>query len=107
MFKSSANLQKPGNVATRGTTDPWEQYVRELGLNLARARQAAGLSQEKVAHAAGISTFTYRKLEKGESNPGTPANPRLRTLVSLAQALSVDARQLLPESDSIPSHLAP
>jgi hypothetical protein len=29
-----------------------------------------------VLFAAGITTFTYRILEKGISNPGTPANPR-------------------------------
>ena len=49
-----------------------------------------------MAAAAGISTFTYRKLEKGESNPGTPANPRLHTLVSLAEVLGVPLAGLLP-----------
>jgi len=29
-----------------------------------------------AAHAAGISTYTYQKFEKGESRPGTPMNPR-------------------------------
>lgn len=83
-------------MATRGTTDPWEVYARDLGLNLLRAREASELSQERLANAAGISTFTYRKLEKGESNPGTPANPRLRTLVALAEILGTDVTQLLP-----------
>ena len=54
------------------------------------------MSQERLANAAGISTFTYRKLEKGESNPGTPANPRLRTLVALAEILETDLTALLP-----------
>lgn len=80
----------------RGTTDPWEVYARDLGLNLLRAREASGMSQERLANAAGVSTFTYRKLEKGESNPGTPANPRLRTLVALAEILGIDLVQLLP-----------
>lgn len=84
------------SVANTTTDDPWAMYVRELGVNLARARQAADLSQERVAHAAGISTFTYRKLEKGESNPGTPANPRLRTLVALAEVLDIETTKLLP-----------
>lgn len=83
-------------MATRGTSDPWERYARELGINLNRAREASGLSQERVAHAAGISTFTYRKLEKGESNPGTSANPRLKTLVVLAEVLNVELTGLLP-----------
>lgn len=83
-------------MATRGTSDLWETYARELGINLARAREASGLSQERVAHAAGISTFTYRKLEKGESNPGTPANPRLKTLIALSEVLGVEIIDLLP-----------
>lgn len=77
-------------------TDSWTSYVRELGVALAKARARRGLSQERVAHAAGLSTFTYRKLEKGDSNPGTPANPRLRTLVALAEVLEVPLAALLP-----------
>lgn len=96
MRKASAVANQAGLVATGRATDPWERYARELGINLARAREASGLSQERVAHAAGISTFTYRKLEKGESNPGTPANPRLKTLVALAEVLDVDLLELLP-----------
>jgi transcriptional regulator with XRE-family HTH domain len=83
-------------MATGATTDPWERYARELGVNLNRARKAGGLSQERAAHAAGISTFTYRKLEKGESNPGTPANPRLKTLMALSEVLDIDLAELLP-----------
>lgn len=85
-------------MAKRATSDPWEAYARQLGINLGRAREASGLSQERLAHAAGISTFTYRKMEKGESNPGTPANPRLHTLISLAEVLDTDIKDLLPRS---------
>ena len=76
--------------------DSWTPYVRELGIALSRVRAERGLSQERVPHAAGLSTFTYRKLEKGDSNPGTPANPRLRTLVALAEVLEVPLSSLLP-----------
>lgn len=79
-------------------SNSWDDYAREVGINLQRARAAKGVSQERAAHAAGISTFTYRKLEKGESNPGTPANPRLRTLIALAEILNVDVRELLPSN---------
>lgn len=78
-----------------GRGDAWGGYVREVGLALQRARLDAGLSQERVAHAAGISSYTYRKLEHGESNPGTPANPRLRTLAALADVLDMDVRELM------------
>ncbi len=75
--------------------DARTRIARELGLNLQRLRAATGLSQEKVAQRAGISAFTYQKFEKGESKPGTPMNPRMFTLLALADALDVDIRTLL------------
>lgn len=83
-------------MPTQRHPDPWETYVRDLGHRLHRLRMEHGFSQERLASAADISTFTYRKLEKGESNPGTPANPRLRTLVALAEVLGVEVSDLLP-----------
>ena len=74
----------------------WESFARELGLNMLRARTALGLSQERVAHRAGISSYTYQKFEKGESRPGEPMNPRLVTLVALSQVLGVSVIDLLP-----------
>ena len=85
-------------MATGAPKDPWERYVRDLGLRLHRLRTERGLSQERLAVAADISAYTYRKIEKGESNPGTAANPRLRTLVALAEVLEVDLAELLPET---------
>lgn len=76
--------------------DPWTDFARELGARMLRARAAKKMSQEQVAHAAGLATFTYRKLEKGESNPGTAANPRLHTLVALADVLGVTLSDLIP-----------
>jgi transcriptional regulator with XRE-family HTH domain len=49
-----------------------------------------------VAQRAGISAFTYQKYEKGESRPGSPANPTLTVLVALSQALEVPVAKLLP-----------
>jgi transcriptional regulator, XRE family protein len=77
------------------TDEDWWRYARALGLRLQRARLAKGMSQEAVAHAAGISTFTYQKFEKGESKPGTPMNPRLRTLLALADVLEVGVGELV------------
>jgi len=78
---------------------PWMTYMGELGANLRTARLAAGLTQEDVAVRARISLFTYQKLEKGESNPGTPANPRLQTLLSLSAVLGVSIDTLVPDLD--------
>ena len=79
------------------TDEDWWRYARALGLRLQRARLAKGMSQEAVAHAAGISTFTYQKFEKGESKPGTPMNPRLRTLLALADVLEVGVGELVKD----------
>lgn len=78
------------------TEDPWASYARALGVRLHQERVRRGLTQERLAVAAGITAFTYRKLEKGESNPGTPANPRLRTLVALAEVMDIPIGDLLP-----------
>mgnify|MGYP000867675575 CR=1 FL=1 len=75
--------------------EQWWPIARQLDLRLQRARIAKGLSQESLAHAAGISTYTYQKFEKGESRPGTPMNPRLRTLIALATALDVRVEELV------------
>lgn len=77
------------------TDAAWWEFARGLGVKLQRARLAKGMSQEAVAHAAGISTFTYQKFEKGESKPGTPMNPRLRTLLALAETLDVRVGELV------------
>lgn len=84
-------------VAAKRVDISWQAYARELGVNLQRARLAKGLSQERVAHLAGIAGFTYQKFEKGESRPGTPMNPQLLTLVSLSQVLEVAIVDLLPD----------
>jgi len=93
-----------GEVPKPSSPDVWTEYASTLGVALSRARASRGLSQERVAHAAGLATFTYRKLEKGESNPGTPANPRLRTLVALSEVLEVPLVELLPPD---PTGVAP
>ena len=84
------------DVARIATPELLDDLARtSLGLRLQRARIAKGLSQESLAHAAGISTYTYQKFEKGESRPGTPMNPRLRTLIALAVALDMQVEELV------------
>lgn len=80
------------------STPDWDAYARDIGTNIQRHRVARGYSQDRVAYEANLSRYTYQKLEKGESRPGTPANPRLMTLLAIAQVLKVDLNDLLPES---------
>ena len=59
------------------------------------ARTSLGLRLQALAHAASISTYTYQKFEKSESRPGIPMNPRLRTLIALANALDMRVEELV------------
>ena len=72
-----------------------ESYSAMLAQRLRLLRAQADLSQESVAHRAGLSAYTYQKFEKGESKPGTPMNPRLYTLISLANVFEIDVADLL------------
>jgi transcriptional regulator with XRE-family HTH domain len=75
----------------------WDEFGREIGVRLQRARERKGLSQERTAHLAGIAGYTYQKFEKGESRPGTPLNPRLSTLLALCEVLDLRLEDLVPE----------
>jgi transcriptional regulator with XRE-family HTH domain len=75
----------------------WEEFGREIGVRLQRAREQRGLSQERTAHLAGIASYTYQKFEKGESRPGSPLNPRLSTLLALCRVLEVRLEELVPD----------
>lgn len=58
---------------------------------LKELREAAGLSQEKLARAADISFRTVQHIEKHHGDP------RLSTARRLAKALGVTVDELLPE----------
>ncbi|RWR16197.1 XRE family transcriptional regulator [Microbacterium enclense] len=81
---------------TPSSSDSWESFSLHLGSRIQRERVARGLSQERVAYQAGLSRYTYQKLEKGESRPGMPANPTVKTLLAIAQVLDLTLAELLP-----------
>jgi transcriptional regulator with XRE-family HTH domain len=74
----------------------WPEYVRDMGINMQKQRLEHGLSQERLAYAAGLSRFAYQQFEKGESKPHTPANPSLKNIMAIAQALGIELDDLLP-----------
>lgn len=76
--------------------EEWAEYAQRLATTLRRAREDTGLSQEQVAYRAGLTRYTYQKYEKGESRPGSPANPTLRTMLALSQVLDVTVASLIP-----------
>ena len=63
--------------------------MSEVGPKLRELREAAKLTQEDLAHEAGISTSTLSRIERGTYQP------RLDTLDKLAQALKVSVVELL------------
>ena len=66
---------------------------RTVGERIRRCREATGLTQEALARAAHIGRVTLVRLENGEQSP------RFKTLKAVAEALGVDAPDLLVEPD--------
>jgi len=83
-------------MAKHSYDSEWAVFTQELGCRIQRLRIEQGLSQERLAYSAGITRYTYQKLEKGESTPGSAANPTIRTIMALAQQLGVTLDELLP-----------
>jgi transcriptional regulator with XRE-family HTH domain len=67
-----------------------DEYAANMfGRNLCLARRRRGFSQEKLAAHTGLGRDTIYKIEMGQRSP------RLDTLLTLADALRVDAAELL------------
>jgi transcriptional regulator with XRE-family HTH domain len=66
-----------------------EYAANIFGRNLCLTRRRRGLSQEKLAERTGLCRDTIYKIEMGQRSP------RLDTLLTLADALRVDAAELL------------
>lgn len=80
------------------TTKEAEQF----GLTLRRLRDQHGLTQESLAHAAGITKNQVQLLEGGRASgrkgEAGPSNPRISTLMGLATAFGMSISALLAES---------
>jgi transcriptional regulator with XRE-family HTH domain len=74
-------------IATVGAVaaDPLDQ----LASNVRAAREALGLTQETVAHRAGLALSDVGRIERGQRDPG------VRVLVRLARGLDTTAAELL------------
>jgi transcriptional regulator with XRE-family HTH domain len=66
-----------------------DERLRGLALGRALQRARAGRSAADVAHAAGISVDTLRKIERGAI-----ATPAFFTVAALARVLRVDLAEL-------------
>ena len=64
--------------------------ARALGKRIRQAREAAGMTQQSLASAAGIGRVTLVRVEKGEQSP------RYETLIGLSKALGEPLGRLTP-----------
>jgi transcriptional regulator with XRE-family HTH domain len=65
-------------------------YARQFGEKVRALREARGLSQEALAHAAGLHRTHVSLIERGQRCA------RLETIVNLAVALGVQPAELMP-----------
>ncbi|MFB4196807.1 helix-turn-helix domain-containing protein [Streptomyces carpaticus] len=72
--------------------------TKELGYHVQNQRQLAGMTQEELAHAAGLSPSTVRKLEQGGS-------VRMETLHMLARALGTETSALMTPGSPEPKEV--
>ena len=63
---------------------------RAIGAEIRAARISADLTQEDVAHQAGLSVQTYASLERGYSSTGAGTNPTLDTLLRVLTTLGIE-----------------
>ena len=67
-----------------------EEYLRVLGVNLAKARKKKGVSQLALALDSGVARSYIADLERGKRNP------TLLTLRKVCKPLGIEPRSLLP-----------
>ncbi len=72
---------------------PSEQPQPAIGKAIRQVREKRGLTQEAVAHNAGITTATFGVIERGLSNP------TWATVKSIAAALEVSISELAKLSE--------
>lgn len=82
------------------TTPPLRpEEAARLAATLRTLRTERGLSQEELAHRAGMSRNQYQLLEKGLSNrtSAAPSNPHLSTVVAIAAALDTSVARVITD----------
>ena len=70
-----------------------KNILEQVGLNIILLREKQGLTQEKLAHLAGLHRAYIGQIERGEKNIG------IRNLGKIAKALNVSVKSLLSSSD--------
>ena len=91
-------------VPCRSLKAMWDQEKAvNLGATLRRLRLERGLSQESLAHQSGITKNQLQLIEaaraSGRRAEASYSNPRMATLIGLADALGVTASDILHGAD--------
>jgi transcriptional regulator with XRE-family HTH domain len=77
----------------------YKQIMQTFGRRLKQARELAGYkSAQQFAHILGIEPHTYRKYERGASEPNYD------TLTRICELLEVTPNHLLPLAASVRKH---
>lgn len=74
----------------------YEAFVIEVAAAIRVRRQAADLTLEDLAHEADMTVRHLHEIEKGR------ANPTLRSLFKISEALGIKVRDLLDEVERRP-----
>ena len=76
--------------------------ARAFGQVVRNARLRKGLSQERVAHDAGITVYTYGGIERGRSPRGGDVNPTFDTMLRIllvTTPIAFALREVMPGTD--------
>ncbi|PRQ11346.1 hypothetical protein C1Y63_06455 [Corynebacterium sp. 13CS0277] len=84
------------SVSDKGLDLHLDSYGLAFSARLRLLRSMRNLTQEELAHLAGVHRNQIVNLERNETRPGKPANPTFYTIYSLARALNVPVAVLLP-----------
>ena len=74
---------------------PSQRPQRALGRAIRELREKRGLTQEAVAHEAGVTASTYGLIERGQSNP------TWATVEDIASALGVSVGELARRAEKL------
>jgi len=68
------------------------EEIKNFGLNIRRLRKERKLSMQKLANIAEIEISQIYRIETGK------INPKLTTILSIARALEVSPKELMPDT---------
>jgi XRE family transcriptional regulator, regulator of sulfur utilization len=89
MATLSSHTQLSSGMVTRAEAC---SFVERLAANLVRVRVGAGMTQERLAELANISTRSLQRIERGR------VTLRASVLVAIADALEVSVEELVRET---------